>query len=488
MTNGESIPNAASLSTARQRLLEKYLHGDVMKASGDPVRITRRPPGQPAPLAPVQEEVWRRAQSAPEVPPFYNEPIAIHRHGPLDAAILQRSFTEIIRRHEAWRTSYDTVSGQPTQVIHPAPALAPLPVVDLRNLDISKRDTEALRLATEQARAPFDLKNGPLVRAKLVTLAADEHRLFLTMHQSVVDGVTVNNVVPSELAALYEAFLAGKPSPLPELPIQYADYAHWHRQWLPSDASSKQVGYWRKQLTPEPAALAWPSARPSPGTPTYHGVIRPFSIPNDLTQGLKALSRDEGVTLFMSLLAGCSALLTRYSGQEDMVIGTLAPSGRKRAEVQNLVGYFLNPVPLRMNLSGNPTVRDLLWRTREVVSGAIANDDVPLEYLMTKLGLKSDPNRNPLFQVVLSLAPELTNPGPGWSQTFMDVESGGSRWGLYLELRDGPGGLVGRAQFNPELFGEEIVERMIEDWRVLLEALMRKPEAHLSELPPVRDS
>jgi hypothetical protein len=484
MTKAESIPNAASLSTARQRLLEKYLHGDVSKSSGDPVRIMRRPADQPIPLAPVQEEVWRRAHAAPDVPPFYNESIAIHRHGSLDVSVVQRSFTEIVRRHEAWRTSYDTVDGQPVQVIHPAPALASFPVVDLRNLEASKREAEALRLATEEARGPFDLKNGPLVRAKLVTLAEDEHRLFVTMHQSVVDGVTVNNVFPTELAALYEAFLAGKPSPLPELPIQYADYACWHRHWLQSAESAKQLGYWRKQLTPEPPALAWPANRPSPGPPTYHGVIRPFSIPNGLTQGLKALSRDEGVTLFMSLLAGCSALLNRYTGQEDMVIGTLAPSGRKRAEVQNLVGYFLNPVPLRMNLSGNPTVRDLLRRTREVVSGAIANDDVPLEYLMTRLGLKSDPHRSPLFQIVLSLAPELTNPGPGWSQTFMDVESGGSRWGLYLELRDGPGGLVGRAQFNPDLFGESTVERMIQDWQMLLEVLARKPESHLSELPP----
>jgi hypothetical protein len=257
MTRAESIPNAAALSTARQRLLEKYLHGDISKSSSDPVRITRRPPGQPTPLAPVQEEVWRRAQSAPDVPPFYNESIAIHRHGPLDASVLQRSFTEIIRRHEAWRTSYDTVGGQPVQVIHPAPALAPLPVIDLRDLDTTKREAEALRLATEEARKPFDLKNGPLVRPKLVTLSENEHRLFLTMHQSVVDGVTVNNVFPSELAALYEAFLAGKPSPLPELPIQYADYVVAKRR------IGETVGVLEEAIdtgTPCPRAAREPSA------------------------------------------------------------------------------------------------------------------------------------------------------------------------------------------------------------------------------------
>jgi len=483
MTKAESIPNAAALSTARLRLMEKYLHGDVSGTAGGPVRITRRPPGKPAPLAPVQEEVWRRAQSAPDVPPFYNESITIHRYGPVDASILQRSFTEIIRRHEAWRTSYDTIDGQPVQVIHPPPAMVPLPVVDLRHLDVSKQEAEALRLATAEARMPFDLKNGPLVRAKMITLAEDEHRLFVTMHQSVVDGVTVSTVVPSELAAIYEAFLAGKASPLPELPIQYADYAYWHQQWLQSEESAKQLGYWRKQLTPAPPALAWPPNRPLSRIPTYNGVIRPFSIPNNLTQELKAMSRDEGVTLFMSLLAGCWALLNRYTGQEDLVIGTLAPSGRKRPELQNLIGYFLNPIPLRMNLSDNPPVRDLVRRTREIVSGAIANDEVPFEYLMTKLGLTSDPNRRPLFDVVLSLAPELTNLSAGWSQTFMDVESGGSRWGLYLELREGPDGLVGRAQYNPDLFEHATVERMIQDWQALLEALARNPAARLSELP-----
>lgn len=488
MTKAGSIPNTAALSSARRRLLEKYLHGDVSKASSDPVRITRRPPVQPIQLAPVQEEVWRRARSAPDVPPFYNESIAIHRRGPLDASVLQRSLTEIVRRHEAWRTSYDIADGQPTQVIHPPPAAVPLPVVDLQYLDVSTRDREALRLGTEEAQTPFDLKNGPLVRARLVTLAADEHRLFLTMHQSVVDGVTVNNVFPSELAAIYEAFLAGKPSPLPELPIQYADYAYWHRRWLGTEECAKQLGYWRKQLTPPPPALAWPEDRPTARPSTYRGVIRPFNISSDLTQSLKALSRDEGVTLFMTLLAGCYALLNRYSGQDDLVIGTLAPSGRKRPELQSLIGYFLNPVPLRMNLSGNPSGRDLLRRTRETVSGAIANDDVPLDYLMANLGLKSDPERGPLFDIMLSLAPELTNPGPGWTQTFMDVESGGSRWGLYLELREGPDGLVGRAQFNPDLFPEVIVEQLTRDWQALLKILARKPESQLSELSPTEAS
>src|SRR5437879_6076125 len=222
------------------------------------------------------------------------------------------------------------------------------------------------------------------------------------------------------------------------LPIQYADYAYWQRQWMQTEAFASQLAYWRDRLMPEPPALQWPTDRPPPASSTYRGAIRPFTISNQLVQRLNAMSRGESVTLFMSLLAGFSALLYRYTNQEDMVIGTLAPSGRKRSEVQNLMGYFLNPVPLRMNLCGNPTFRELLRQARDVVLGAIANDDVPFEYVMAKAGLSSDPNRRPLFEVVISLAPATPDLGPGWSQTFMDVESGGARWGLYLELGDRP--------------------------------------------------
>jgi non-ribosomal peptide synthetase component F len=195
------------------------------------------------------------------------------------------------------------------------------------------------------------------------------------------------------------------------------------------------------------------------------------------------MSRRESVTLFMSLLAGFSALLYRYTDQEDMVIGTLAPSGRKRSEVQNLMGYFLNPVPLRVNLCGNPTFRELLRRTRDVVLGAIANDDVPLEYVLATAGLLSNSNRPPLFDVIVSLAPAAADLGTGWSQTFMDVESGGARWGLYLELGERPNGLLGRAQYNPDMFEATTIGRTLQEWQALLEAAASNPELRLSELP-----
>jgi len=327
------------------------------------------------------------------------------------------------------------------------------------------------------------LKKGPLVRAKLITLAEDEHWLALTMHRSVTDGVTVNTVFPTELATLYEAFSAGKPSPLADLPIQYADYAYWQRQWMQTEAFASQLAYWQDRLMPEPSALQWPADCPLPAWSTYRGAIRPFTIPNQLVQRLNAMSRGESVTLFMSLLAGFSALLYRYTNQEDIVVGTLAPSGRKRSEVQNLIGYFLNPVPLRMNLCGNPTFRELLRRARDVVLGAIANDDVPFEYVMAKAGLSSDPTRRPQLEVVISLAPATPDLGPGWSQTFMDVESGGASWGLYLEFVETPNGLVGRAHNSLDLFEAATIGRTLQEWQVLLEAGASNPELRLSELP-----
>ena len=471
------------LSEAKRLLLKKYVRGDLLKTADDSVRIRRRPLGEPAPLSLTQEQIWLRAQKSVDLPPFYNDSIIIHRHGTLNPRVLERSFTEIIRRHEAWRTTFESVDGQPVQVIHPPPAAVQLPVMNLQEMPSSEREAEALGLATENARRPFDLKKGPLVRAKLISLSEDEHWLTLTMHQSVTDGVTVNTVFPTELITLYEAFRAGKPSPLADLPIQHADYAYWQRERMQTEAFARQLAYWRDRLKPEPPALRWPVGRPRPGLSTYRGAIYPFTIPNQLVQRLSEMSRAESVTLFMSLLAGFSALLYRYTDQEDMVVGTLAPSGRKRSEVQNLMGYFLNPVPLRMNLCGNPTFRELLQRARDVVSGAIANDDVPFEYVVAKAGLSSKPNRRPLFEIVISLAPATPDLGIGWSQTFMDVESGGSRWGLYLELSERPNGLLGRAQYNPDVFEATTIGQTLQEWQVLLQAAASNPELRLSELP-----
>jgi hypothetical protein len=388
----------------------------------------------------------------------------------------------MIRRHEAWRTTFDMVGTQLVQVIHPAPAEIPLRVVDLSGMPEATREISTLRLATEEAGPSFDLKRHPLVRATLVTLADQDHRLFLTMHQIIVDGISVYDIIPSELATLYEAFSASKPSPLLELPVQFADFALWQRHWLKQESLANQVSFWRKQLAGNLSVLQWPGDRPRPAFQTYRGSIKPFTWPKRLTEELRELSQREGVSLFATLLAGFATLLYRYTGQDDIVVGTLAPTGRKRSEFQRLLGYFLNPVALRTDLSGNPTFRELLWQSQEVTLKALSNDDVPLEYLVQELRLTPDPSRHPFFQVVISLAPNVPKLPPGWDMTPMDVESGGARWDLYLELNDRRDGILGRAQYNPDLFDVATIEKMLDNLQDLLRAAIASPQQRLFEL------
>lgn len=469
------------LSEAKRQLLGKYLRGEFPQNVGSLPGITCRPVGRRAPLSLVQEQAWRHA--ANDLRGAYRESITIHRSGSLNVDALECSLAEIIRRHEAWRTTFEVIENQPVQIIHPASSRFPLPVVDLRGLPEIVREAGALRLATQDAREPFDLKRGPLVRAKLVRLAEQQYRLYMTMHQCVVDGVSVYQVFPAELMALYAAFSSGNVSPLPELPVQYADFAWWERQWL-EGALDSQLKYWRQQLSGAPVLLKWPPDRVRPHVQTFRGAIQPFILPRELTTALKELSQREGVTLFMVLLAGFIALLYRYSHQEDILVGTLAPAGRKRTEVRGLLGYFLNPVTLRTTPSEKSTFRKLLMQVRQSVSEALSHDDIPFEFVVRQLGLKPDPSRHPLFQIMFSLAPPMAELSPGWGQTPMDVESGGAKWDLYLELSDRPNALIGRAQYNPDLFEAASVQRIARHYETLLASCTSDPNQQLCKLPP----
>lgn len=336
------------------------------------------------------------------------------------------------------------------------------------------RETKALDLATLDAREPFDLRRGPLLRARLITIDHDEHRLYLTAHQSIVDGITVFDLFPSELITLYHSLASCQPSPLPELRIQFADFCCWQRRNLTGQAFENQLAYWQKQLSGVLPVLQWPNKGERSAQQTYRGAIRPFQLSRKLARSLKDLGRREGATLFMILLAGLLLLLHHYTGQEDIIVGTLAPSGRKRIECQNLLGYFLNPVALRANVSGNALsgssgFLSLVRQVREITLGAISNDDLPLELIAEKLQIKPDPSRHPFFTVALSVAPDTPQLPPGWSMTYMDVESGGSRWDLYLEMSDRAEGLMGRAQYNPDLFTSDSISQTLEDFGLLLE-------------------
>lgn len=474
MAATSAAPAASGLSETKRRLLEAYLRGDA-GASGS-AAIQPRPPGALVPLSYGQQLLWLHGQLAPELP-VYNEPITVHRLGPLDVPALEASLTEVLRRHEAWRTTFVMVDGQPMQKVQPNPSLK-LPVVDLRHLPREEREAEALRLASEDARRPFDLAQGPLLRAMLVRLNESEHRLFLTLHHIIFDGVSTYHVFLPELTGLYEAYRSGLPSPLPEPALQYGDYACWQRQAV---VPAHQMAYWREQLRDAPD-LELPSDRPRPPVQTLRGAMQPLALSRDLSEGLRALSRRLGATLFMTLLTSFKLLLHRHTGQTDLVIGTVT-AGRSRPELQGLLGFFLNPLLLRSDLSGDPTFPELLLRVREVTLQALANEDVPFELLVKELHPRRASSGNPLYQALFSLEPPMPRLPAGWDLTQNDVETGSAKLDLYLELDDRPAGIVGRFMYNTDLFERSTIARLLAHWTTLLTGIVADPDRRISQLP-----
>ncbi|MBA3356383.1 MAG: amino acid adenylation domain-containing protein, partial [Pyrinomonadaceae bacterium] len=333
------------------------------------------------PLSFAQQRLWFLDQLEPNSS-FYNMPQAIRMSGPLDTQALRKTLTAIAARHESLRTSFTMTDGDPVQVIAPAMSVE-LPVVDLSDLSESEREAEARRLATEEARRPFDLEHGPLLRATLLRLFEEEHVLLLNMHHIVSDGWSMG-VLFRELGTLYQAFSIGNPSPLPELPIQYGDYAVWQREWLAGERLEQQLSYWKEQLSGAPPILNLPADHPRPAAQSYRGTRQSVRLSKKVTERLKALTQQEGSTLFTTMLAAFQTLLMRYTGQEDIVVGS-AIAGRGRAEVEGLIGFFVNTLVLRTDLSGGPSFRELVGRVREVTLGGYEHQDLPFEKLVEEL-------------------------------------------------------------------------------------------------------
>jgi amino acid adenylation domain-containing protein len=478
--NTTTDSNLPDMSDARRALLQKYLRGGLELAPPASSMISRHPSAEPASPSFGQEQIWIHSQLVDDSV-LYNEPVTVRRTGPLDVSALKQSLNEIIRRHEAWRTNFAIQNGRLVQVINPSLDLE-VPLVDLRALDESERESEALRLATRDARRSFDLSQGPLLRALLIRLSDNDHRLYLTLHQIIFDGVSLYSVFLPELASLYEAFIKGDPSPLPEPPIQYADFAHWQREQTQDEAVSDELAYWKQKLAGAPAALELPTDHTRPAIQTFRGRQLSFKFSQALSESLKALSRREGTTLFMTLLAAFQTMLHRYTDQDDLVVGTVTTS-RKRSEFDEMLGFFLNTLVLRTDLSGDPTFRELLGRVRAVTVDALSHDNVPFHRLVKELERERDLGRNPLFQVMFVFEPPLPSPRPGWELSQVDVDAGIARVDLYLELDDRPEGLVGRFRYNRDLFDADTITRMLEHLTTLLEGLVANPERAISDYP-----
>src|SRR5437763_35180 len=318
--------------------------------------IVRVPRDTVLPLSFAQQRIWFLDQLEPGNT-FYNVPTVIRLRGNLDLAALQKSLDEIIRRHEVLRTTFASVDGEPAQIVGPAESLR-LPLTDLSSADEAERELHARRFIEEEARRPFDLSQGPFIRAFMLRLGDEEHILLLNMHHAVTDAWS-SGVFMRELAALYEAFIGGRPSPLPELGVQYADYAVWQRQWLQGEVLDSQLSYWRERLGGDLPTLELPTDRPHPTLQTSHGAKYSFALPKPLSEGLKELTRREGATLFMTLLAGLKTLFHRYTGQTDISIGS-STANRSRPELEGLIGFFVNTLVMRADLSGDPTFHELL--------------------------------------------------------------------------------------------------------------------------------
>jgi amino acid adenylation domain-containing protein len=464
------------LSAQKRLLLQKHLKGAGSRAAG----IEPRRADQPVPISAEQKNVWLHAAMAPDVP-LYNEALTIHRLGSFDRAALERSFAELVRRHEIWRTSFRMVDGELQQIVHPDLPI-PIPFVGLSHLSQAEREKAALEIATEDARRPFDLSRAPLLRVRIVRLAPDNHRLYVTLHHIIFDGVSIYRVIVPQLAALYASYARGEEPDSPPPRLQYGDYALWRARQLADNPMERELAYWRDQLSGEIPVTRLPTDRPRPAQSTHRGGMETFTLSPALTESLKALSRKEGVTLYVVLLAAFKALLHRYTGQDDIVIGGVTDM-RRRPELADMVGYFLNSLPLRTQPASGMSFHDYLVKVQDTVVGALDASSLPFDRVVREFRPKREGGTHPIFQVLFSIEPPPPLIDAGWDLTQMDVTVGIAKFDLYLELDERPDGIIGRFLYSTDLFDAPTVRRMAGHWTTLLNAVVEDPLRPLGRLP-----
>jgi len=437
------------------------------------------------PLSFAQERLWFIDQLQPGST-AYNIPATVRLTGRVNFEALKASFNEIVRRHESLRTTFSAVDGEPIQIIADTHDVD-LPVIDLRALSEQARKAEALRLTTEESRQPFDLSQGPPLRVCMIRIAEEEAVLLLTLHHIISDDWSMR-VLFSELFAIYFAYLRGEESPLPDLRVQYTDYAVWQRGYLQGEVLATQLSYWKEQLTGAPALLDLPTSHPRPNVQSTRGASESFTLPPDLSDSLRQLSRREGVTLFMTLLAAFNVLLHKYSGQDDIVIGSPI-AGRNRREVEELIGFFVNTIALRTDLSGDPSFRGLLRKVREVCLGAYAHQDLPFETLVEELQPERSLSHNPIFQVMF----ELENLPPGSTPQAERTESDHlaptrletAIFDLVLSVKETGRGLNCVIEYSTDLFTSDLIKAMATHFQAILAQLTTNPDWQLSQVSMV---
>ncbi len=454
------------------------------------------------PLSFAQQRLWFLDQWSPGSP-LYNIPTALRLIGPLSIPALERSLNVLICRHETLRTTFIEDKGQPSQIIAPQLTLC-VPVIDLQHLPSTNREIEVLRLVAEEASKPFNLSTGPLLRVVLFRLNPNDHLIVLTMHHIVADGWSMG-VLTNEMALLYQAYSSAEKQGsqpdmstiMPELPVQYADYAAWQQGWLKGEVLEEQLAYWKQKLSGIQSLINLPTDRPRPATITYRGAYCNFHLLSELSQSLSNLAHQEDTTLFMVLLAAFQVLLYRYTNQDDICVGTPV-ANRNRSEIEGLIGFFVNTLVLRGDLSGEPGFRDFLKRIRETTLDAIAHQDIPFEVVVDAVQPERDLSHPPLFQVMFSLVKDppksRTLPVSGLTLTPIEAHSGTAKFDLTLVMNEGSHGTTvspgigGMLEYNLSLFEPATIERLLGSFQVLLAGIIHNPDESIATLPILSES
>jgi Condensation domain len=442
--------------------------------------ITPRKDLREAPLSSAQQRLLFLQQLEPDSP-AYNVPRVFGLTGKLNIPVLERTLSEIVRRHEVLRTTFHVNGDEHLQVIH-SPYDVSVPVIDLEHLPEVEREAEVQKFAVEEARRPFDLEHGPLLRAKLLRLAEDEYVVLFTLHHIASDGWSTGLLV-NEVQALYEAYSEDRPSPLPELPIQYADYARWQRDWFKGAVFERQLAYWRERLRGAPSTLTLPADHPRPAARRFRGQTYSVRFSAEVTGELRRISREQGATMFMTLLTAFEILLCYYTKQTDIVIGTPV-GGRMRAETEPLIGFFINTLVLRSDFSGEPTFPELLQRVKNDLLGALAHQDVPFEKLVEELQPERNLSYTPLFQVSFTLqkSPRTGFTLPGLTLSPIGTNRGTTQYDLAMNLVDADYEIGGMLEYDTDLYDGETILRTIKRFELLLSEIVANSSARLSEL------
>jgi acyl transferase domain-containing protein/acyl carrier protein/SAM-dependent methyltransferase len=476
VTSSRSRRNAVAVQLQGSLVSEVAKHPQKSSFNGAPFAFGPRQRPQTPPLSYMQENMLLMHQRT-NVGSAYHLPMGFRLVGSLDTAALQASFTEVARRHESLRTRFSSADDGAVQVIEPSVAVE-LPIVDLQHLNEDERPDEARRLSAEWLRRPFDLEVAPLFRVGVIRLRPTEHMLVIVAHHLVTDGWSMELLI-REVSALYSAFSRGLPSPLQNVPVQYADYAIWQRQQVQERILDRELGYWTDRLVDAPV-LELPTDRPRPSAPSYRGSTVLFSFPERDVAALRGLAQREGVSLFMVLFAAFNTVLFRWTGQEDIVVGTPI-AGRRLLEFENSIGFFTNWLALRNDLSGKPTFRELLQRVKDTSLSAFAHQDLPLVKIEAEIKSMRDLSRHPLFRVLVGL--QRVSPGAaftGLEASPVHIENNTSRRDQCFFLYETPDGLFGIFEYATDLFDASTIERMIGEFRAVLYQMLADPDARIA--------